>query len=347
VFAYDPFTPATHQSATNVVRQAPQQATPQSGSPTMVQRIQSKIDAISDAIGTHDLILPMAETYQDGQEVAITKLHLRSRAVECSEPSTSVKNRGLQWLTIFHALRKDLVSRAIEIEYMPQEAQAQQLELTDAKYPRFSDHVYKDVVEARTVVAKGYYDSPVVQNLWKSNGKKDVLDRVFEKESALHHERVNQRARRRRESITRLSSSETEADMIIKVETSVQQTVERVDPHATAAQPRGVTKTTISGPRGSRRTSVRFAPGVGILRMCDENRREFDLPGMGATDDQLIAEMPVGVDVTLAITIDQRLQPSERVKDYLVALRAVADALFNVEARLNDVEAEYESDESL
>ena len=289
----------------------------------------------------------MADTYQDGREITITKVLIRSRAVECSEPSKAVEGRGLQWMAIFHALRKDLVSRAIEIEYLPQEDQALQLEITGDKYAEFGKHVYNDVIEARTVVAKGHYDSPYFQNLWKSNGKKDVLDRVFEKETALHRERADQRARRRREFIARPSTSETEADMIIKVETSVHQTVERVDPHATAAQPRGVNTTTISGPRGPRRRSIRFPPGVGILRMCDENRNEFDLPGMGATDDQLIAEMPVGVDVTLAITIDQRLQPADRVKDYLVALRAVADALFNVEAQLNNVEIESDTDSSL
>jgi hypothetical protein len=339
-FAWDPFTPPAQQPATHVVSQATQQPAPQVvqraiqqpathfQAPGIVQRDQSRVDMIFDAIGTHRLIILMGHSYQDGAEVTRSKVHVRECATQRSEPDNMVQVRGLQWVAIFHRLRKDLVSRAIEIEYMPQEHQPKQLEITSDTYYKFRDRVYQDVVEARTVVAKNFHHDPYFQDLWKSAGKKDVLDRVIEKETVLYHERVNQRAMRRRESISRLLDSESEADMTIKVVTTVDQTVERIDLEEAAAQPPGVSTTTISGPP---RKTVHFNPGVGELRICDQHGDEFSMAKLGVKKGERYVKLPIGVAATLAITIDHREEPSERVKDYLAALQAVADVLFRAE----------------
>jgi len=335
-----PFFPPPHQPA----------ATKKSSS--VAQLDQSKIDMLIDACGTHRLIILMGHTYQDGPEITRSKVIVRTCAVNSSEPNDGVKNKGLEWLAIFHSIRRDLVARAVEIAYLPEAEQEKQLEITTDKYFEF-DNLLQWVLEARTAVVKGIHHTPYIQDQWTAAGRKDVLDRVVEKETAL----ASERAMRGRESSCQPPTSRNQADMTIKVETTVQQTSERIDPQETTGQSFGVS-TTINGPA---RKTVHFEPGVGQLRIGDRENGEFDLVGLGMQQQQAFVELPPGVDAVLAITIDQRLQPSERVKDYLAALEAVSVALFNaqaeresetniayeLEAQTSDARADYDTDESL
>jgi len=242
------------------INRAPRQAVsrqatphPDSGSrsPSAAELNQRKIDRITDAIGTHRLIILMIQAYEDGPEITCSKVHVRFCAVKASEPNIPVKNRGQQWVDIFHALRKDLVSRAIEIAYNTPEDAEKQLNIVSEKYYEFEELV-QDVHEARTVVEMSGQFKEVIQDIWISAEREDVLERVIDKEAALA-------AEEERESDPQTPSSGNEADMTIKVETTIQQVIERFDSQATIAQPTGVS-TTISGPVTRARETANSTP---------------------------------------------------------------------------------------
>jgi hypothetical protein len=311
---------APQQPATRgVSRQPPQQSARELSAAELDQH---KVDKISDAIGTDRLIILMATVYQDGPEITLTKVHVRVCAVHSSEPNSAVENKGPQWVAIFYALRKDLISHAIEIAYMADEDQQKQLEFTSDEYFEFGD-LFKDVVEARTVVESSAQSNQVIQDKWASDGKKDILDRVIEKVAAIT-------AQVDRESISQSPSIENEADMTIKVETSIQQSSERFNPQMPTAQQYGLS-TTITGVatpvcKTVLRKTVHFNPSAEsesvVISDGDEHwavsRKELEL-------DQL----PPGVVTGLSLDFElaQQLSSDDLLGAYVAALKACAGSL--------------------
>ena len=317
------------------INRAPRQAIsrqanphPDSGSrsPSAAELDQRKIDTITDAIGTPHLIILMTQVVEDGPDITYTKVHVRFCAVKTSEPNIPVKNKGQQWVEIFHALRKDLVSRAIEIAYMTPEDTEKQLKITSDKYYEFETLV-QDVQEARTMVEKSVHFKQIIQDRWVSNGKKDVLDRVIEKEAALT-------AEKEREFNPQTPSGGNEADMTIKVETTIQQVIERFDSQGTIAQTFGVS-TTISGPVTSSRETVNSTPDVGVVHINNGDNGSHQ-----ARTEVEPVQLPPGGSFT--VTFDAGQHPNsggEILVQYSDGLKSVVEAFDNA------LQAEYMSQE--
>jgi hypothetical protein len=170
-----------------------------------------------------------------------------------------IKGKGKEWVLIFHALRSDFISRAIEIAYMEEEDQEKEYQISWEKYFDF-EKLFANVFEARAIVEDSLQYDQDIQDEWVSEGKKDVLDRVVEKEAVLD-------AEMERESDPQAPNSGIEANMTIQVETTIQQTYERLNPQAPAAQATGVF-TSISGP-GATDLPVRYGVALnGVLLAC-------------------------------------------------------------------------------
>lgn len=198
-----------------------------------------KVSMILGALGTHRLLSLLNPLYEDGLNIKRTKLQVCVCAVNTSEPSELIKGKGEEWVLIFHALRKDFISRAIEIAYMTADDQEKEYQNSWEKYFDF-EKLFWNIFEARAIVQDSLQYDQDIQEEWVSEGKKDVLDRVFEKEAALD-------AEMERESDAQTPNSGIEANMTIQVETTIQQTYERLNPQAPAAQATGVF-TSITGP---------------------------------------------------------------------------------------------------
>jgi hypothetical protein len=198
-----------------------------------------KVSMILGALGTHRLLSLLNPLYEDGLNIKRTKLQVCVCAVNTSEPSELIKGKGEEWVLIFHALRKDFISRAIEIAYMTADDQEKEYQNSWEKYFDF-EKLFWNIFEARAIVQDSLQYDQDIQEEWVSEGKKDVLDRVVEKEAALD-------AEMERESDAQTPNSGIGANMTIQVETTIQQTYERLNPQAPAAQATGVF-TSITGP---------------------------------------------------------------------------------------------------
>jgi hypothetical protein len=102
------------------------------------------------------------------------------------------------------------------------------------------DKLFRDVVAAFTDLEETIVSKQVIKEEWASAGKKDILDKVIE-------DKALRAIARECESNTQSPSSGKEADMTIKVETSIEQTIESLGSLDVASQPYGVS-TTITGP---------------------------------------------------------------------------------------------------
>jgi hypothetical protein len=247
-------------------------------SPREKETEKQKVEMILDAISTHRLLSLMLDVYQDGVNIHKTKVQVRVCAVNTSEPDAAVKNKGEQWVTIFHALRKDFISRAIEIAYMAEEDQEKQLKSSTDKYFEF-EKLFANVLEARAVVEESLQSDQKVQDKWISKGKKDVLDRVVEKEAALD-------AEMERESDPQTPNSGIEANMTIQVEITIQQTYERLNSQAPAAKSTGVF-TSISGPVTGG-LPVRYGAALDdVLQACCTARQASLMSQQDSSDEEL------------------------------------------------------------
>lgn len=226
-----------------VIRKASQQPRV-TREPSAAERDQQKIDQIFDAIGTDRLLVLMTGKYQDGPQITTIKIHVRTNAIRTSQPNNVVKNKGPKWVAIFHAVRKDLIDRAIELACLGTEEGNEQVEVTAIGYFEFG-LLFQNVLQALCVVEKSIESEPAIQDEWVSAGKKDILDRVMEKYAAVNAAATA--AERERESNSQSPSSGNEANMTIKAETSIQQISERLDSLDPTPQFYGVS-TTITGP---------------------------------------------------------------------------------------------------
>jgi len=326
---------ATQQPAAHDRYQASitNQATPQPANGPVssgpAERDQQRINTISDAIGTDRLLLIMASNPQDGSQIFSAKVHVRDCAVKTSEPSVMVISKGPLWVAIFHAVRKALITLAIEIALMAEEDGLELIRLTKKEYLDF-DQLFCDVLDAISVVKGSIQFEQVVQDKWASDGKKDILDQVIEKDAAYA-------AEMERESNSQPPGSGNEADMTIQVETSIQQSFERFNPQMPTAQQYGLS-TTITGPATPLRKTVRFTPiaeseSVAISDGDDHwavSRKEME-------PDQL----PPGVITRLSLDFEptQQLNSDDLPAAYIAALKAAADVLnYTPKAEFSDEE---------
>ena len=311
---------APQQSAAHVNHQASvaNQATrqPDNGpiSSGPAERDQQRIKTIFDAIGTDQLLDLMASNSQDGPQIFSAKVWVRACAVKTSEPSDMVISKGPLWIAIFHAVRKALITVAIEITLMAEEDGSELLSLTEDKYMDFC-RLYIDVLMARTEITRSIEPDQATQDIWASEGKKDILDQVIEKEVALA-------AESERESDSQSPSSGNEADMTIKVETSIQQTMERFDSLSLDPQPCGIS-TTITGPA---------TPVVPVTKHSKEHKIVHYNSASGDVNviDGPPTQLPSGVKSVLTLTLDHSLSSRARPLrdlDYARALRDLAAAL--------------------
>jgi hypothetical protein len=227
-----------------------------------------------------------------------------------------VISKGPLWIAIFHAVRKALITVAIEITHMAEEDGFELLSLTEDRFMDFT-HLYFDVLTAGTAVTRSIIIEPdqATQDRWASVGKKDILDQVFEKEVALA-------AESERESDSQSPSSGNEADMTIKVETSIQQTMERFDSLSLDPQPCGIS-TTITGPA---------TPVAPVTKHSKEHKIVHYNSASGDVNviDGPPTQLPSGVKSVLTLTLDHSLSSRARPLrdlDYARALRDLAAAL--------------------
>lgn len=297
------------------------QATPQPANGPVssgpAERDQQRINTISDAIGTDRLLLLMASSPQDGSQIFSAKVHVRDCAVKTSEPSIMVISKGQLWVAIFHAVRKALITLAIEIALMPEEDRLELIRLTKKEYMDF-DLLYYDVLHAISVFKDSIQFEQSVQDKWAADGKKDILDQVIKKDAAFA-------AEMERESNSQSQSGGNEADMTIQVETSIQQSSELFNPQMPTAQQYGLS-TTIASPATPVRKSVRFtstaeSESVTISDGDDHwavSRKELE-------PDQL----PPGVVTRLSLDFEltQQLNSDDLPNAYVAALKACAGSL--------------------
>lgn len=309
------------------------QATPQPANGPVfsgpAERDQQRINTIFDAIGTDRLLVLMASNTQDGSQIFSAKVHVRDCAVKTSEPSIMVISKGPLWVAIFHAVRKALITLAIEIALKAEEDGLELVRLTNDEYLDF-DRLFCDVLDAISMFKKSIHFEQAVQDKWASDGKKDILDQVIEKDAAYA-------AEKERESNSQSQNGENEADMTIQVETSIQQNSELFNPQMPTAQQYGLS-TTITGPVTLVRKTVRFAPtaeseSVTISDGDDHwavSRKEME-------PDQL----PPGVITRLSLDFEsaQHLNSNDLPRAYVAALKAAADVLDYIpKAELSDEE---------
>lgn len=326
---------APQQSAAHARHQASNsnQATPQPANGPVssgpADRDQQRINTISDAIGTDRLLLLMARDPQDGSHIFSAKVHVRDCAVKTSEPSIMVISKGPLWVAIFHAVRKALITLAIEIALMADEDGLELIRLTNDEYLDF-DRLFCDVLDAISVVKDSIQFEQAVQDKWTSDGKKDILDQVIEKDAAYATEME-------RESNSQSPSSGNEAEMTIQVETSIQQSSELFNLQMPTAQQYGL-YTTITGPATPVRKTVHFTPTAEsesvIISDGDDHwavsRKEME-------PDQL----PPGVITRLSLDFEpvQHLNSDDLPGAYVAALKAAADVLnYTPKAEFSDEE---------
>jgi hypothetical protein len=328
---------------------------------------QDKVDILWAAAYRADcdfLETSMVSQETDGPAIARAKILTIYSALTSEGASKIVSNMGPQWECIHDHARWCFVMRAFRITFNGGYEQTGKLAEMTANFTEFGKlwQDARDAINEANVITKAVHLIPASKQKWKDMDKLDVLEEAMKRtEEAANAAAVEERdaaadaaavaaAEMDGESGLIAQITEGMADISIRVDTSIEQTVEYRHHDSADAQGYGTT-TTISGP-GVQPASgpVQTHPGAhlhitqgGTVPTHPRARLHITQGSINLVDVSVF-ELPAGTEATLAVELEGDSPPLTRnlVESYLEALRQVTENL----RRGRYQQAYYESDSS-
>jgi hypothetical protein len=298
----------------------------------------------------------------DGPAIARAKILTIDSALASSEASKVVTKMGPQWVIIHDHARWCFLLRAFAIAFNGGYEQTGKIAEMTAGFTEFGKlwQDARDAINEANVIIKAQHLIPASKKKWKDMNKLDVLEEALKRtEEAANNALVEERdaaaadaaviaAEKEREYDLVAQLTEGMANMSIRVDTSIEQTVEHRHPNSADAQGYGTT-TTISGPGvQSASRQVQLPPGSHLhitegvqarprarLHITRGPITHVDVPAF---------DIPAGIEATMAVELEGDYPPLTRplVQQYLDALDKVSKNL----RRGNHPLASSESDSS-